>query len=69
MGESFKKITESTRFLFAMTALTGTFYILSTGNLSPSGEVAAFSFLGSVAISFGASKVTEYFKKGGVVNG
>ncbi len=63
MGESIKKITASMRFLFSMSALFGTLWILKTAALSPGGEVAAFSFLGTVAVGYGASKVAEYIRK------
>jgi len=63
MAEEFKKEKASMRFIFAVLALFGTFYILKSANLSPGGEVAAFSFLGTVALGYGASKVTEYLKK------
>ncbi len=63
MGEPIKKITASMRFIFSMAALVGTLWILKTAGLSPGGEVAAFSFLGTVSLAYGASKVAEYVRK------
>ena len=50
---------KSTRFVWGMTATIGTFGLLAFAKLSDGGEVAAFSFLGTVALAIGASKVAE----------
>lgn len=49
-----------TRFWFAMSSLACTMLVLVFAKLSPGGEVAAFSFLGTVALGFGVAKAAEY---------
>ena len=51
-----------TRFIFAMSSLVLTMCVLAFGSLSPGGQVAAFSFLGTVALGFGVAKYAEHNK-------
>lgn len=65
MGEKediVRKQTE-TRYRFAMTAIILTSAVIVWGDLSDGGEVAAFSFLGTVALGFGVAKFSEYWGK------
>ena len=52
-----------TRFYFAITSVILTSAILMWGDLSDGGEVAAFGFLGTVALGLGVSKAAEHWKK------
>jgi hypothetical protein len=65
MGEELDliKTNSKTRFTYAMTATILTIALLAFGDLSPGGEVAAFSFMGVVAAGLGVSKFAEYWKK------
>ena len=61
-GDIVKRQTH-TRFIFAILSLFCTTGLLGFANLSDGGEVAAFSFLGSVALGFGIAKFSEYWSK------
>ncbi len=63
MGEIEDIIKEEahTRFWFAMTALLLTAALIAFADLSDGGEVAAFGFLGTVALGFGVAKAAQYW--------
>ena len=60
-GDIVKKQTH-TRFWFSMCSLFITAWLLKWGDLSDGGEVAAFGFLGPVALGFGIAKFSQYWR-------